>query len=91
MNKTQLIEAIASKVNVKKKEAETVVNGFIEVVTEALKNGEDVQVTGFGSFKVKERAAHEGRNPRTKETMLFPASKKASFSPSKALKETVNQ
>lgn len=90
MNKTQLIEAVAAKANVKKKEADVIVNSFIDVITDALKNGEDVQVTGFGSFKVKVRAAHEGINPFTKKPTKYPASKKASFAASKALKDALN-
>lgn len=90
MNKTQLIEAVAAKANIKKKDAEIAINSLVDVITDALADGEKVQLTGFGSFDVKERAAHEGVNPFTKETMHFDASKKPVFSASKALKDALN-
>lgn len=91
MNKTQLIEIVASKANLKKKDAELVVNTVFESVTEALGAGEKVQLFGFGSFDVKQRAARVGRNPRTKKAMKIPAYKVATFSPARALKDTVNK
>ncbi len=91
MNKTQLIEAVATKANSKKKDAEAVINALVEVITDALKEGEKVQLTGFGSFDVKERAAHDGVNPFTGKTMHFEATKKPAFSASKALKDAVNK
>ncbi len=90
MNKTQLIEAVAAKANIKKKDAEIAINSLVDVITDSLVNGEKIQLTGFGSFDVKERAAHDGINPFTKETMHYDASKKPVFSPSKALKDAVN-
>lgn len=90
MNKTQLIEAVAAKANMKKKDAESAINSLVDVIIDALKDGEKVQLTGFGSFDVKERAAHDGINPFTKETMHFEASKKPAFSASKALKDAIN-
>ena len=90
MNKTQLIEAVAAKANIKKKDAEIAINSLIDVITDALADGEKVQLTGFGSFDVKERAAHDGINPFTKETVHYEASKKPVFTPSNALKDTVN-
>ena len=90
MNKTQLIEAVAAKANIKKKDAEIAINSLVDVITDALADGEKVQLTGFGSFDVKERAAHDGVNPFTKETMHFDASKKPVFSASKALKDALN-
>jgi len=90
MNKTQLIEAVAAKANIKKKDAEIAINSLVDVITDALADGEKVQLTGFGSFDVKERAAHDGVNPFTKETMHFEASKKPVFSASKALKDALN-
>lgn len=90
MNKTQLIEAVATKANTKKKDAEAVINSLVEVITDALKDGEKVQLTGFGSFDVKERAAHDGVNPFTGESMHFDATKKPTFSASKALKDALN-
>ena len=91
MNKTQLIEAVATKANTKKKDAEVIINSLVDVITDALKDGEKVQLTGFGSFDVKERAAHDGINPFTKKTMHFPATKKPAFSASKALKDAINK
>ncbi len=91
MNKTQLIEAVATKANTKKKDAEAIINSLVEVITDALKDGEKVQLTGFGSFDVKERAAHDGINPFTKKTMHFEATKKPAFSASKALKDAINK
>ena len=90
MNKTQLIEAVAAKANIKKKDAEVAINSLVDVITDALAEGEKVQLTGFGSFDVKERAAHDGVNPFTKETMHFEATKKPVFSASKALKDAIN-
>ena len=91
MNKTQLIEAVAAKANIKKKDAEIAINSLVEVITDALADGEKVQLTAFGSFDIKERAAHSGVNPFTKETMHFEASKKPVFSASKALKDALNK
>ncbi len=91
MNKTQLIEAVAAKANIKKKEAEVAINSLVDVITDALADGEKVQLTGFGSFDVKERAAHDGVNPFTGKTMHFEATKKPVFSASKALKDALNK
>jgi DNA-binding protein HU-beta len=90
MNKTQLVDAIVEKSGLKKKEAEAAVNAMTEAIAEALKAGDKVQLVGFGTFEVKERAAREGRNPRTGETIKIDASKKASFSASKVLKDAIN-
>lgn len=90
MNKTQLIEAVAAKADLKKKDAEAAVNALTEVIAEALKAGDKVQLVGFGTFEVKERAAREGRNPKTGETIKIDACKKPSFSASKVLKDQVN-
>ncbi len=91
MNKTQLIEALASKTNMKKKDAELAVNSVFSAMTEALVKGEKVQISGFGSFETKKRAARIGRNPHTHEKMQIPAFKSASFSPSKTLKAEINK
>lgn len=90
MNKTQLIEAVAAKANIKKKDAEIAINSLVDVITDALVGGEKVQLTGFGSFDVKERAAHDGVNPFTKETVHYEATKKPVFTASKALKDVIN-
>ena len=90
MNKTQLIEAIAAKADIKKKDAEAAVNAVIAVIEDALKAGDKVQLIGFGTFEVKERGARTGRNPKTGEAMTIAASKKPAFAAGKALKDAVN-
>ena len=90
MNKSQLIEAVAEKSGMKKKEAEAVINAVTETIATAMKNGDKVQLVGFGTFEVKERNARTGRNPKTGETITVPASKHPAFSASKALKEQLN-
>ena len=89
MNKTELIAAVAEKTAMSKKDSEKAVSALFDAVTEALANGEKVQLVGFGTFEVKERAAHMGRNPRTKEAMEIPASRVAGFKVGKALKDAV--
>ena len=90
MNKTQFIEAIAAKADIKKKDAEAAVNAMTDIIAEALKAGDKVQLVGFGTFDVKERAAREGRNPRTGETIKIAASKSPAFSAGKGLKDAIN-
>ena len=90
MNKTQFIEAIAAKADIKKKDAEAAVNAMTDIIAEALKAGDKVQLVGFGTFEVKERAAREGRNPRTGETIKIAASKTPAFSAGKGLKDAIN-
>ena len=90
MNKSQLIDAVVVKSGLKKKEAEAAVNAVTVAVAEALKNGEKVQLVGFGTFEVKERGARTGRNPKTGETIEVAASKYPAFSASKALKDQLN-
>ena len=90
MNKTQLIEAVAVKANIKKKDAEAAVNALTAVVADALKAGDKVQLVGFGTFGVKERAAREGRNPKTGEKITIAASKAPAFTAGKALKDSIN-
>ena len=90
MNKAELIAAIAAKTGDTKKGAEASVNAFVDVVTEALTEGDKVQLVGFGSFEVRKRAARKGRNPQTKEEIKIPASKAPVFKAGKALKEKVN-
>ena len=89
MKKKELIERIAEKADVPKSEAQKHFEAFEEVVTEALKAGEDVQITGFGKFSVKERRAREGRNPQTGQKMKITAQKVPSFSAGNALKEAI--
>ena len=90
MNKTELVTAIANNTELTKKDAEAALKAFIDVVGDELSKGEKVQLAGFGTFEVVERAAREGRNPRTKETIQIPASKAPKFKPMKSLKEKVN-
>ena len=91
MNKAELIAAIAAKTGETKKTAEKLVNAFVETVTEALTEGDKVQLVGFGSFEVRKRAARKGRNPQTKEEIKIPASKAPVFKAGKALKDIVNK
>ena len=90
MNKTDLINAIAEKTELSKKDSEKVLKAFIDVVTEELQKGEKVQLVGFGTFEVSERPAKVGRNPQTKEQMTIEASKAPKFKAGKALKDAVN-
>ncbi|WP_214826622.1 HU family DNA-binding protein [Exiguobacterium algae] len=89
MNKTELIQAVTEKAEVSKKEATKIVEATFESITEALQNGEKIQLIGFGTFEVRERAARKGRNPRTKEDIEIPASKVPAFKAGKALKDAV--
>ncbi len=90
MNKTELIAAIAEKSHLTKKDAESALKAFTDVVADELKKGEKVQLVGFGTFEVSERAAREGRNPQTGETMKIEASKTPKFKAGKALKDSLN-
>lgn len=90
MNKTQLIDVVANKTGLKKKDAEAAVVAVIESIEEALKSGEKVQLIGFGTFEVKERAARTGRNPATGEAIEIAASKYPAFSAGSALKAKLN-
>ena len=90
MNKTELVAAVAEKADISKKDAEKVLKAFVDVVTEEMKKGEKVQLVGFGTFEVSERAAREGRNPQTGKTMKIEACKAPKFKAGKALKDAVN-
>ena len=90
MNKTELITAIAEEAELSKKDAEKALKAFIDVVGNELKKGEKVQLVGFGTFEVSERAAREGRNPQTGDTMKIAACKAPKFKAGKALKDAVN-
>ena len=90
MNKTELVAAIADEAGLSKKDAEKALKAFTDVVTEELKKGEKVQLVGFGTFEVSERAAREGRNPQTGAAMKIAASKAPKFKAGKALKDMVN-
>ncbi len=89
MKKNELIERIAAEAEVPRSEAQKHFEAFEKVVTEALKAGEEVQITGFGKFSVKERKAREGRNPQTGEKMKIAAQKVPAFSAGNALKEAI--
>ena len=91
MNKAELVAAISEKTGTSKKSTETSLNAFVEIVTEALKKDEKVQLVGFGSFEVRKRAARKGRNPQTKEEIKIPASKAPVFKAGKALKDILNK
>ncbi|MCB7306400.1 HU family DNA-binding protein [Bariatricus massiliensis] len=90
MNKTELVAAVAEQAEVSKKDAEKALKAFVDVVTDELKKGEKVQLVGFGTFEVSERAAREGRNPQTGKTMKISACKAPKFKAGKALKDAVN-
>jgi len=90
VNKSELVANVADKSGLGKKEAEKAVLAVFETIAGALKEGDKVQVIGFGTFEVKERAERKGRNPRTKEEITIPASKNPVFKAGKALKDSVN-
>lgn len=91
MTKAELINAVAEKTELTKKDSEKAVSAVFEAITDTLKNGDKVSLVGFGTFEVKERAAKEGINPRTKEKMPIPASKRPAFKAGKALKDAVSK
>ena len=90
MNKADLVAAMAEKAGVSKKDAEASLKAFTDVVAEELKKGEKIQLVGFGTFEVSERAARTGRNPQTGKTMKSEACKAPKFKAGKALKDAVN-
>ena len=91
MNKTELVAAIAESAELSKKDSEKALKAFVDVVTEELKKEHKVQLVGFGTFEVAERAARKGINPKTKEEIDIEASKAPKFKPGKALKDEVNR
>ena len=90
MNKTELIVAMADQAGISRKDAEKALKAFTDVVTEELKKGEKLQLVGFGTFEVSERAARTGRNPQSGKEMVIPASKAPKFKAGKALKDMIN-
>jgi DNA-binding protein HU-beta len=90
MNKSELIDAIADAADISKAAAGRALDGMTDAITDALKKGDTVSVVGFGTFSVRERAARDGRNPRTGETIKIKASKNPAFKAGKALKDAVN-
>jgi DNA-binding protein HU-beta len=89
MNKTELIAAAAESTGLTKKDTERVINAAIDAITASLAQADKVQISGFGTFEVKDREARVGRNPHTKEAIEIPATKVPVFKASKALKDTV--
>ena len=89
MNKGELVDAVAAKTNITKKQADEVISAFLSVVTEAVANGEKVTLIGFGSFERRDRSEREGRNPKTNEPMTIPATKVPAFSAGKQFREKV--
>lgn len=90
MNKTELVAAMAEKAELSKKDSEKALKAFIDVVSEELKNGGKIQLVGFGTFEVSERAARTGKNPQTGAAIQIPASKAPKFKAGKALKDMLN-
>ncbi|NWG45170.1 MAG: HU family DNA-binding protein [Alphaproteobacteria bacterium] len=90
MNKNDLISAVADSADLSKADATKAVDAVFDVITGAMKKGDEVRLVGFGSFVVTNRAATEGRNPRTGETIKIPASRQPKFRPGKGLKDALN-
>ncbi len=90
MNKNELIDAVASSTELKKSEATKAVDAVFDTIAGALEKGDEVRLVGFGTFSVAERAASEGRNPRTGEKISIAASRQAKFKPGKTLKDALN-
>ena len=90
MNKAELVAAVAERTELSKKDAEKALKAFVDVVAEELKKGEKIQLVGFGTFEVSERAAREGRNPASGQPMQIAASKAPKFKAGKALKDAIN-
>lgn len=91
MNKSDLIAAVAAKTGETKKSAETSINAIVDVISEALAKGDKIQLVGFGSFEVRQRAARKGRNPQTGKELKISAKKAPVFKAGKALKDAVNK
>ncbi len=91
MNKTEFVAAVADKAGMTKSDAQTSVSAVLDVITESLKSGEKVVLTGFGSFEVREAKERYGVNPRTKEKVLIPATKRPAFSAGAELKKAVKK
>lgn len=89
MNKTELVNAVAEKADFSKKDADKAIAAVLDSITDALAQGDKVQIVGFGTFEVRARAEKQGRNPKTGEAMIVPASNLPAFKAGKALKEAV--
>lgn len=90
MNKSELVATMATKANLTKKDSESALNALVEAITETMKKGDKVSLVGFGTFETRQRAARNGINPRTQETIKIPATKAPAFKAGKALKDSVN-
>lgn len=90
MNKVELVEKVATSAGLTKTQADAAINAFVETLTDVLKDGDKINLKGFGTFEVREREARTGRNPRTGETMTIEASKVPAFKASSTLKKVVN-
>ena len=90
MNRNELVEAVASKTELRKSEASKAVDAVFDSIASALKTGDEVRLVGFGTFSVAARAASEGRNPRTGEKIKIAASRQAKFKPGKGLRDSLN-
>lgn len=91
MNKTELVNAMAERLGTSKKTSEEALTAALDIIMETLAEGEKVQLVGFGSFEVRERAPRIGRNPRTREEVTIPASRAVQFKSGKVLKSAVSQ
>lgn len=91
MTKTELIAAVAAQAELSKKDADKAVNAVVSAITDAMINGEKVQLVGFGTFEVRDRSARDGKNPLTGEVIHIAASKSPAFKAGKALKDAVNK
>ena len=91
MTKSDLINSVAAKADVSKKDADKLVNAVLDSIVEALASGDKVQLVGFGTFEVRERAERKGRNPRTKEDIVIPASKLPVFKAGKGMKDSIKK
>lgn len=89
MNKAELVASMAEKSGLSKKDSETALKSIIDTIQQAMHDGDKVQIIGFGSFEVRERAERKGRNPQTKEEITIPASKSPVFKAGKALKDAI--
>lgn len=89
MNKVELVAAVSEKAGISKKDAEKAVSAVLDSVVESVASGDKVQLVGFGTFEVRARSERTGRNPRTKETIVIPASKQPVFKAGKSFKDTV--
>jgi DNA-binding protein HU-beta len=91
MNKGELVDMIAQKTSVTKKEADAILTAIVDAIVETVSEGDKVSLVGFGSFEARDRQAREGRNPKTNEKMIIPATRVPAFSAGKAFKERVHQ